>query len=392
MNAMKPMQRMKPAINAVCVILLTFVGVSGCSTLDALNPFSASAPKMASLQALPNSIPASVVWQESVGKGDGFVFYPAVVGNSVYAASRKGEIVRIDEGRVVWTIKTEQTLSGGVGANSSIVVVGGSKGDILAFKATDGQPLWSAKASSEILAPPAVDQGLVLVRSGDNRLAAYDELSGQRKWIFQRPTPALSLRTSAPPLIDEKFAFVGFPAGKLIAVNLANGTPVWDGTVALPKGSTELDRVADITSLPVLLGENLCAVAYQGRVSCFDLKSGNLIWASPMSSSVGIAMDMRYLFVTDDKSAVHALDMATGATVWKQDKLSLRQVGAPVILGRYVVVADVEGIVHFLSREDGAFVGRVSTDGGAILAPLQHQNDRLIVQTAKGGIFSIGIK
>jgi len=157
-----------------------------------------------------------------------------------------------------------------------------------------------------------------------------------------------------------KYVFAGFPGGKLVAVSTANGAALWDGAVALPKGATELDRVADITSVPVISGRTICAVAFQGRVACFDLGTGSLVWARDMSSAVGLSIDSRYLYVTDDKGAVHAIDMASGASIWKQDKLFLRRVTAPLPLHGLVAVADVQGVIHFLSRDDGSFVARLN--------------------------------
>ncbi len=364
--------------------------LAGCSTIESMNPFaSSSGPKMAELQPITPSAQARVVWRESVGKSDFYVFTPAVVGSSVYAASANGTLMRLDDGVQAWKINAGQALSGGVGADAKRVVVGSPKGDLLAFSSTDGTLLWKVKASSEILSPPALGEGLVVVRSGDNSLAAYDVQDGRRKWIFQRPMPPLSLRVTAAPIIDGKYVFAGFPGGKLIAVSTANGAALWDGTVALPKGSTELDRVADITSAPVISGRTICAVAFQGRVACFDLSNGNLIWAREMSSAAGLAIDSRYLYVSDDKGAVHALDMASGASLWKQDKLFLRRLTAPVPHRGLIAVADVQGVVHFLSRDDGSFAARLPTDGKAVVAPLQALGTSLLMQTSNGGIYAI---
>ena len=364
--------------------------LAGCSTIESMNPFaSSSGPKMAELQPITPSAQARVVWRESVGKSDLYAFTPAVVGSSVYAASANGTVMRLDDGVQAWKINAGQALSGGVGADAKRVVVGSPKGDLLAFSSTDGTLLWKAKASSEILSPPALGEGLVVVRSGDNSLAAYDVQDGRRKWIFQRPMPPLSLRVTAAPVIEGKYVFAGFPGGKLIAVSTANGAALWDGTVALPKGSTELDRVADITSVPVISGRTICAVAFQGRVACFDLSNGNLIWAREMSSAAGLAIDGRYLYVSDDKGAVHALDMASGASLWKQDKLFLRRLTAPVPHRGLIAVADVQGIVHFLSRDDGSFAARLPTDGSAVVAPLQALGSSLLMQTSNGGIYAI---
>jgi len=370
-------------------ILPVLVLLTGCSTLDAINPFAAKGPKMAELKPFKATAEARVIWRESVGKAGEYVFTPAVSGASVFAAGRDGSLVRVDDGKVVWKVNAGQPLSAGVGSDGTLVAVGSPKGDLLVFSAADGKLAWKAKATSEILAPPAVGDGLVVVRSGDNRLAAYDATDGKRKWLYQRPAPALSLRVTSPPVIDGKYVFAGFPGGKLMAVSLANGAVVWEGTVALPKGTTELERVADITSSPVVAGRTICAVAFQGRVACFDLGSGNLIWARDMSSAVGVAVDARNLFVTDEKSAVHALDLASGASLWKQDALSLRRVSAPLLRRGLVVVADVQGVVHFLNREDGAFAARVNTDGNPVVAPMQALGRNVLVQTNKGGLFAI---
>ena len=364
--------------------------LAGCSTIESMNPFaSSSGPKMAELQPITPSAQARVVWRESVGKSDLYAFTPAVVGSSVYAASANGTVMRLDDGVQAWKINAGQALSGGVGADAKRVVVGSPKGDLLAFSSTDGTLLWKVKASSEILSPPALGEGLVVVRSGDNSLAAYDVQDGRRKWIFRRPMPPLSLRVTAAPVIEGKYVFAGFPGGKLIAVSTANGAALWDGTVALPKGSTELDRVADITSVPVISGRTICAVAFQGRVACFDLSNGNLIWAREMSSAAGLAIDSRYLYVSDDKGAVHALDMASGASLWKQDKLFLRRLTAPVPHRGLIAVADVQGFVHFLSRDDGSFAARLPSDGSAVVAPLQALGSSLLMQTSNGGVYAI---
>jgi outer membrane protein assembly factor BamB len=380
---------MRRGLSVAFLLSVLVYALAGCSTLEDLNPFADSGPKMAELQPISTTLAARVAWQQSVGKSGVYSFTPAVLGTTIYAASSSGDLIRIDDGKQTWKISAEQPLSGGVGADESMVVVGSPKGDLLAFSSSDGKLLWKSKTTSEILSPPVLGGGIVIVRSGDNRLAAYDAADGKRKWFFQRPTPALSLRVAARPLIDGKYVFAGFPGGKLIAVSTSNGAAAWDGTVALPKGATELDRVADVTSAPVISGRSVCAVAFQGRVACFDLGNGNIVWARDMSSAAGLDIDSRFLYVTDDKGAVHALDMASGASIWKQDKLSLRKLTAPVARRGYLAVADVQGVVHFLSREDGSFIARLSTDGSPVVAPLQKLGNGFVVQTSKGGIYAI---
>jgi len=377
---------MRPLLAAAALA----ASIAGCSTLDALNPFSGgSGPKMAELQPIQASAEARVLWSDAVGKSEDYTLVPAVVGSTVYAAARDGTIVRLDDGQPAWRIKAGVPLAGGVGADARMLVVATAKGEVLAFSAFDGSPMWQAKAGSEVVAPPALSANLVIVRTVDHRLAAYDTSDGKRRWLYQRPSTPLSLRVTAAPLIVEKYVFVGFPGGKLMAVSLDNGAPLWEGTVAQPKGATELDRVADVTSAPVIDGRMICAAAFQGRIACFDLGNGNLIWSRDISSAAGVAVDSRYVYVSDDKGAVHALDKASGASLWKQDKLFLRRLTAPQPLRNLVAVGDVKGVVHFLSRDDGSFVARLTTDGSPIRAPLQRFGTSLLAQTSKGSVLAI---
>ena len=368
--------------------------LGGCSTVsktvDAMNPFASTGPKMTPLQPLTGSADVRTLWSTGIGKSGDYVFVPAVVDGAVYVAGRDGTLSKLADGKTVWKISADQTLSGGVGASERLVVVGTPKGEVLAYSADDGRPLWQARVSSEVLAAPTVGDDGVAVRAGDNRVFLLDAGDGGRKWVYQRSTPALAIRGAGSPIFAERYVFVGFPGGKLVALAANNGAPVWEGTVALPKGATELDRVADIVAAPVVDGRQICAVAFQGRVACFDLgQAGNMVWSRDISSSVGLALDGRYLFVTDDSGVVYGLDRLSGSSLWKQDKLKNRRVTAPTVRRGLVAVADGEGIVHYLSREDGSFVARQKTDGSPVKASLKPLGSGLVVQTTGGTVAAI---
>ncbi len=375
------------------------LAATGCSSIgnavDAINPFSKSAPKVkpAELTPIQSTDELRVQWQANVGSAGEHAFTPAVVGDSVYAAAKDGSIARFEGGRQVWRISAGQPLSGGVGSDGKLVVVGTSKGDVLAFKATDGTPAWQARTSSEVLAAPAVSAGLVAVRSGDARIFGFDAADGKRRWVYQRSTPALALRSPVGVTLTGKALYAGFPGGKLVAIALNNGAALWESAVAQPRGATELERIADVASEPVVDGGSVCAVAYQGRVACFDADNGRQLWAREISSVAGLAIGSRSLYVTDEKGAVHAFERSGGASLWKQDKLFMRGVSRPLVVGRRVAVADFQGVVHLLSAEDGAFAARLTTDGSAVLVPPQRLGENaFLVQTRNGGLHALTTK
>jgi outer membrane protein assembly factor BamB len=379
----------------ISAVVLSLVGtvLGGCSTLDKLNPFK-SEPKIkpAELTAIQATAQLSVRWQVSIGEADDFVLTPAVVGESVIVAARDGTVARIDNGRQSWRISAGEKLAGGVGADRGLVVVGTEKGQVMAFDAESGKSRWTARVSSEVLAAPAVSADLVAVRTVDARIVGLDPVDGKRRWVYQRVTPALTLRSSVGMLMVDNTVLAGFPGGKLVAINGKNGAALWEATVAVPKGATELERVADITSLPVADEREVCAVAYQGRVACFERATGSQVWARDISSSAGLDMDKTRVYVSDDKGTVQAFARDGGASLWKQDKLKNRGLSRPTVLGRRVAVADFQGFVHLLDVEDGAFAARAATDGSVIRADAQRIAGGLVVQTRKGGVVALAVQ
>jgi len=356
--------------------------VSGCatSTMQSWIPSLPSIPapswgwlfgksnKPGPLPALPSTVTPQLNWQVSVGKAAPGLA-PAVTPSAVYAAAIDGTLVRVDTatGRVVWRASAGQTLAAGPGADEAHVIVGTAKGDVLAF-GTDGTPGWTAHVSSEVIAPPLVTQGIVVIFSGDGRIFGLAAEDGKTKWALQRTNPPLTIRSTAGGATARGGLFTGTAGGRLLAIDVVTGNIAWDATVASPKGATELERIADITSLPYVDERQACAVAYQGRVACFDVIRGSLLWSRDVSSLAGLAGDGRNLYITDDKGAVQALDKASGASIWKQDVLAARRIGGPQLVGDYVGVVDVEGYLHLLSRSDGAYAGRLATDGKAATA------------------------
>ena len=377
--------------------LALVMAVGGCSTIsDTYNRWFGSSPRIkpAPLVVFTATAQPSIAWQANVGTSERSIFSPALTGNVVYAAGAAGEIAAFDvaTGRSVGRFNAGQRLSGGVAASGSLVLAGTSKGQLLAFDTT-GKPVWKAQLQGEVLAPAAIDGSLVVARAGDGRIHGFEASDGKQRWTFQRTTPPLSLRSYSGVVLNRGAVFAGFPGGRLVAVSAVNGSVGWDSVVALPRGTTELERVADVMGPPVLDGDRVCAVAYQGRVACFDTQSGSTIWARDASSVSGMSADHRSVYLTDEKNAVIAFDKANGTSLWKQDKLSGRAVSAPLAFGRFVIVGDFEGYVHVLSREDGSFAARVPTDGSMISAqPVALDDTKILVQTRKGGLFAISVQ
>ncbi|KMQ80926.1 Outer membrane protein YfgL [Candidatus Burkholderia pumila] len=328
-------------------------------------------------------------WKASVGKAGRYLFSPVAVGDFVYAAGANGSVAKIDSktGQDVWRIKLKDDLSAGVGSDGNLTAVGGLKGQVDVL-GPDGKLLWTATAPGEIVPPPLVGNDLVVVRTIDGKVIAFNSQTGEQKWIFQLRAVPLNLRVSAGmTFAGNQAVLAGFPGGGFAAINLQTGDAYWQAPVSYPKGVTEVERINDVTGAPGLVGAQTCAVTFQGKIGCFDASSGKAGWERNFSSSSGLAQDDQLVASGDDWSVVNAFRATDGTPLWKNDKLKNRDVSVPYILGRAVVVGDYKGFVHFLSADNGEFVGRMPTDGSAITAAPVLAGDMLVVQTKDGDLY-----
>jgi outer membrane protein assembly factor BamB len=346
------------------------------------------------LKEFKSTATARIVWHASVGAADTYDFTPAQDGTAIFAASADGTIVRLDTatGKQIWKIAAGEKLSGGVGAGENLVLVGTPKGMVLAFD-QNGKALWKSKVSSEVLSAPKISNGIVVVRSGDSRIFGIDPVDGKRKWVYERAIPTLALRSSAGVALDGGIAYAGFAGGKLIALKADDGKLLWETSVAQPKGATEIERIADITSLPVVDGRVVYAVAFQGKIAAIDRASGKVMWNRDISSYTGMSSEGVRVYVTHSGGAVYAMDYTNGKSYWRQGGLLNRQVTAPLPVGADIAVGDLEGYLHFLSHDDGSFVARIKTDSSPVMAQmLDIGNATVLLQTRNGGLYAVTVK
>ncbi len=332
----------------------------------------------------------SVTWQAKIGDAGRYVLQPEVDKVRVVAVSQKGQLIALDRntGKILWKTEVGMTVSGGVGGDETISLVGGDKGDVWAYDAS-GKLLWQTKVSSEVLGVPKYADGVVVVRTGDSHITGLDAKDGKRLWSYERATPALVVRSAASVTILRGTVYAGFAAGKIVALELKTGSMLWENAVSQPRGNTELDRISDITSNVVVDDEQACAIAFQGRVACFDPAQGGPLWNRDIASDKGMMLLRKYLYLADANGVVMALDKSNGSTLWKNEQLSLRNTSQPYAYSNYVVVGDYEGYLHALDREDGHFVARTKLDGSPLLGSPLEFDDGMLVQTRDGNLYAL---
>lgn len=337
------------------------------------------------------------VWSRGIGDGQGKTYnmlVPAIENNRIYAADVTGEVVAMDRmtGDVVWIKDLDQPVSGAVGVSYGMVTLGTLRGDVIALDADTGEQRWKSRVNSEVLAPPANNGNVVVVQTQDDRLIGLDASTGDQRWLYDSTPAVLTLRGTGAPLVTNQLAIAGLSTGKVVALDISNGVPVWEARVAVPQGRSELDRVVDIDGGLLLSGGTLYVTTYQGRMAGLDLESGRVLWQRDASSYAGVAQGFGNVYTSLASGTVEGVDERSTTALWSNDQLARRQLSAPEVFSSYIAVADLEGYVHLLSQVDGRFVSRTRVDSDGVRARPLVVDDMLYIFGNSGKLEALTVK
>jgi len=379
--------------------------ISGCSLLLVILPActwvnsyfvgSDNTLPPAELKTIEQTAAVRSVWSSSASSGtDGnyFQFQLASSGSGearrLFVAGADGDISALNAatGAHLWRTDTDLPLSAGVGLSADLVFAGSIDGDLIALRQDDGGEAWQVRLSSEILTSPVSTSGLVVVRTIDGTFAALSVLDGSMIWTYQYTVPTLTLRGASQPILSQGLVIAGLDNGKLQLLALDNGALVGERRIAPPRGRTDLERMVDIDANLRLLGNELYVAAYQGNISALDLQGGQLLWSRDFSSYAGLEVDASQVYVVDDEDTIWALDRRSGSGLWKQEDLKGRRLSPPTLSGRYLIVGDFEGYLHWLDKDSGRIVGRARAGSDSITSAALTLNETVFVLDNSGSI------
>ncbi|MEW6764229.1 MAG: outer membrane protein assembly factor BamB [Pseudomonadota bacterium] len=369
-------------------LLLAAVALGGCSAKrDHIEPPT----KLGEFSA---SFSPRELWTSSSASADSqdmLALAPYVIQGTLVAVDARGVVAAYDSqtGDARWRHDLGFAVAGGVGGGNGLVIISGREGEVAALDLNSGEPRWKVDTGSLISAPAAVAAGRVALRGGDGRLLVLDADSGVRLWADSRPVPPLSLRGTSRPLLLEDAVIAGFDNGELGVYALNNGRKLFSTAVALPSGRSEVERMVDVDSTPLIDRGVIYALAYQGRLVAIDASSAQIIWARELSGFSDLAQDRKALYLTDAKGQVMAIDKRTGSPLWTQAALRARGVTAPVLIKDAVVVGDAEGYLHWLSSEDGRLLARLRPLSSAIVSAPRSDGERIFVRGRDGRIVAV---
>ena len=391
------------AKKALAIVLLS-ASLLACSSNDDEDPST----KVAELSDLENAFDVEVLWDRSVGDGVDDYFSrlkPIVAYNKVYSASRMGDVIAFDKdsGKKVWQadlsdINNERSfwdsrisakVAGGPTAGLNKIFLGTESGKVYALDAETGELVWQVKIKGEVITQPAIDSGILVVNSASGLIKAFDASTGEELWKVEQDVPALTLRGISTPVIASGGVLIGSGKGELSVYILEKGQAGWTTEVGEATGSTELERVIDVDSAPVVFGDKIYVISARGNLVAIDLKSGRILWKRQYSSFRQISVYRNDIYITNTSGHVYALNRINGIERWSNMELTNRSVTGPAVVDNYIVVGDFEGYLHWLDQETGEIVSRHKVDGSGIHSTPTVVDDVLYSQSRDGDLQAI---
>ncbi len=341
--------------------------------------------KPAELGPNPGLLGVRLAWAAQIGPVD-FPLDIKVNGEQITLAGGDGTVAVLDarKGTELWRAKSAGLIGAGVGSDGRLTAVLTRSNELVVIEA--GRELWRQKVPAQGFTAPLVAGGRVFLLTADRGVSAFDAVSGRKLWSQQRPGEALVLRQAGVLLAVGDTLVVGL-GGRLIGMNPGNGGIRWEAPLASPRGTNDVERLVDLVGPVSREGDVVCVRAFQVAVGCVSAARGNVLWTRPASGAVGVHGDARSVFGVEGDGRILAWRRSDGQPVWTSERLRYRELSAPLAVGRSVAVGDDSGLVHWLSREDGALLTRMATDGSAVVGAPVLAGGTVVVVTRKGGVF-----
>lgn len=375
-----------PARRVACALAVaSLLALGGCSMMPTWMGGAPGKPQPAELGVNPNLLSVRQAWVAQVGPID-FPLSVQANGSTITLAGANGTVAVIDAdtGAGVWRASAGAAIHAGAGSDGKTAAVVTRNSELVALAA--GKVLWRQGLGVQAYTAPLVAGGRIFVLAADRGVHAFDAATGRKLWTQQRPGEALVLR-QAGVLLAVGDTLVAGQGGRLAGLNPLTGSIRWESIIASSRGTNDVERLVDLVGRASRVGDSVCARAFQVAVGCVDTVRGQTVWTRPAIGNDGVHGDERHVFGAESDGRLVAWRRTDGQPAWSTDRLLLRGLTAPLLLGRSVVVGDSTGLVHLLSREDGSLINRLTTDGSPIAAAPVQAGNTLVVVTRKGGVY-----
>ena len=336
-----------------------------------------------------------LIWENKVGDNEVNNFNLVFSEEFVIAATSDGSVrkMKINSGETVWKKEFSQKIMIGVGGNIENILFIAEDGYLWCLDGK-GEAIWKIFVDGEALTTPVINNDKAYVRLANYGILQVDLKQGDVDWRYIHASPSLTFNGTSSLAFSDGIIYGGFGAGKLVAIHQKSGAFMWEATISQIKGVTDIERLNDVLSQPLINNREIYAASTSGDLTAIDRKNVNTIWTRKISSFKNLAFDGFDIYLTHKSDSLYSLDSKNGKTNWRNADLQYRRVTNPIITGDYVAVGDFDGYIHLLNIESGAIEGRAQITSNVPIGKNIHSmgDDKIIGMDMDGNVFYMQVR
>ncbi|MHA1570447.1 MAG: outer membrane protein assembly factor BamB family protein, partial [Alphaproteobacteria bacterium] len=352
----------------------------------------------------------AVAWRVDLGAGesdDNLILATPVIAQGVaFAIDSASQVTALDleSRKILWQrdMQPEEeddsaSLGGGVAFDQDKLYVTTAFGELAALDAASGEIVWSRKLRAPLRGSPTIAGGRVYAISFDNRTHALDAATGATLWTHSGITETAGLLGAASPAVVDDLVLVPYSSGELFALRVENGRPAWTTSLIYQGRVGATTALSDIDGSPAVDGGIVYAVSNSGRLVALELNSGLPIWEQEVASAQTPWIAGDYIFVLTTESELVCLRKVDGRIRWvlglpqfenEEDRVDPILWAGPILIGDRLVVVNDLGEAVAVSPYQGEIIGRLPLGTGARLSPIA-VGDTLYVYTVEAELLAL---
>lgn len=333
------------------------------------------------------------IWSANIGAGDDrrhrITADPIVAGGRVYTLDSRATVTATTlSGGTAWSTditpvgdRSGSVSGGGLAYEGGRVYATTGFGQLVALDAATGDVLWRQRVDAPIGGGPAVLNGVVYTVARDNVGWAVRAADGKVLWQTSGTPSSSGIMGVSVPAVQGSTVVFPFSSGQLLAADTQTGATLWSSQVAGKRIGRAIALIRDMTGDPVIADGRVFGGTSSGRISAVGMADGLPVWTSKDGANSPVVVAGGSVFAVNDQAQLIRLDAATGGVIWRielpyytdqktkrQDRIHAHY--GPVLAGGRLFVASSDGVLRAFDPASGQLVGQAAIPGGAAAAPV----------------------
>jgi len=358
------------------MLLLATTLLGGCNYIDDYAFGKDNTPQPAMLGQLTSNKTVNIDYSVAIGKFKSSWstpdLQPTISGNTVYVANSVGKIFAINKntGTVLWQKDLRHDLIAGPVVAAKYLILSTDDSAIYLVSRADGTLLQRISVANDVLAKPLVHAGKIYLKTISGQVYCIDLKTGKKDWKYTHGAAEIILKASSSPVYYNNMILVGFSDGSLVGLDPYKGHLIFQQHISFSRGVSEVERLNDIDTKPLLDNDKLYIASYQGEIGAYQVSESQFLWKKPASTFHDLAFINDSLIMVSSNDVIWSFQKTLGQVLWKQQGLRARHLTAPLIWQGKIWVADSLGYLHGIAPQTGKFISRLKLPQGVLSTPV----------------------